>query len=316
VVTKARYSYYPGCSLHGTGKAYDLSVKAVCHRLGIELAELKDWNCCGATSAHALQPWAALALPGRNVAIAEQAGLDVAVPCAACYSREKACERALQENQQTKEKLEAELHFSYTGRARFKHLLEVFVSDYGLENLREKIVRPLGNVKAVGYYGCLLVRPPDVTGFDDPEDPKTLDQVIQVCGAQLATWYAKTDCCGGSLGLTRSDVVGRMVSRIMLQALDAGADCIVVACPLCQSNLESRQSASSKLLGKELNIPILYFTQLLGLAMGISAKELGLNTHLISPAKIIKSMSAPAALQPPEGPKAEAAKEEEEESDA
>jgi len=282
------YSYYPGCSLHGTGKAYDLSARAVCRHLGIELRELQDWNCCGATSAHALDSWAAIALPGRNAAIAERAGLDVAVPCAACYSRQKTCEKALQEDQQARERLEKEMSFSYTGRARFKHLLEIIVKDYGLERLREKLTAPLTGVRAVGYYGCLLVRPPDVVGFDDPEDPRTLDDVILASGAELANWYAKTDCCGGSLALVRPDVCGQMVARILQQAKEAGADCIVVACPLCHSNLETRQPMASKLLRTDFEIPVLYFTEMLGLAMGLPPKRLGLNTHLISPRKILR----------------------------
>lgn len=282
----ARYSYYPGCSLHGTGKAYDLSVRAVCKHLGIELRQLEDWNCCGATSAHALDPWAAIALPARNFAIAQRAGLEVAVPCAACYSRQRACERTLREDEQARRRLEKDFGFSYSGQARFKHLLEILISDYGLERLKQKVTTPLAGLKAVGYYGCLLVRPPDL-GFDDPEDPQTLDELIRACGAELTTWYAKTDCCGGSLALSRPDVSGKMVAKILLQARESGAECILVACPLCHSNLETRQPFASKLLHTNFEIPILYFTQLLGLAMGLSARQLGLHTHLISPASLL-----------------------------
>jgi heterodisulfide reductase subunit B len=302
---ETRYSYYPGCSLHGTGKAYDVSVRAVCQRLGIGLSELEDWNCCGATSAHALDLWAAIALPARNIAIAQQAGLDVAVPCAACYSRQKTCEKTLQENRVAREELERALRFSYSGQTRFKHLLEILVPDGGLERIREKVTNPLNGLKVVGYYGCLLVRPPEVVGFDDPEDPRSLDEVISTCGAMVAPWYAKTDCCGGSLALSKPEVSGKMVAKILLQAREAGADCILVACPLCHSNLETRQQFASKLLGTRFEIPVLYFTQLIGLAMGLSPKQLGLHTHIVSTAGIFRALTKGSApTQPgPETPK-------------
>lgn len=276
-----RLSYYPGCSLLGTSKEFDESTRLVCQKMDMELNELPDWNCCGATSAHCLNPLLSIALPARNLKIAEKMALDLVVPCAACYNRMKITDNALRHDIKMSQKIKNLLDFEYTGAIKILHVLEVFDKFIGFENIRVKIVRPLKNMKVVCYYGCLLVRPHPIMKFDDPENPMILDNIMSVMGAEPLNWSHKTECCGGSLSLTRDDIVSDLVSKIVELAKETGADAIVVACPLCGQNLEMRQ--------KE-NLPVFYFTELLGLALGMAECKEWLDKHLIDVHKLLKSL--------------------------
>lgn len=282
-----KYAYYPGCSLHATAREYDQSTREVCSALGIELIEIPDWSCCGATSAHSTSHLLSVALPARNLTLAGKMGLDIAVPCAACYQRLRYAQIELDQNEGVREKVAAVTGTAYENKADVKSLLEV-VAGLAPEYLKSKIVRPLDGLKAVCYYGCLLVRPPRVTGFDDPEDPQTMDNLMRACGAEALDWGYKTECCGASMGISNEAITLKLVRDILQVAEKAGADCLVAACPLCQSNLDSRQTHINRAFGTSFKMPVLYFTQLIGLALGIEPARLGLKSHFVATAGIVK----------------------------
>jgi heterodisulfide reductase subunit B len=277
-----KYSYYPGCTASTTAIEYGLSTEAVCEALGMELIELQDWNCCGATSGHALSHELATALPGRNVAIAQAAGLDIAIPCPACYQRSLAADKRFQEDETWRAEMEALLGFEYTGRARPRHLLEIIGRDLDLEEIAARIKKPLKGLKPVSYYGCVLVRPPELTGWDDPEHPVIMDRLLKVMGAEPVSWSYIVDCCGASLTLNRSDVVVTLVNKLVQAAEEAGADSIVSACGMCQINLDTRQ--------KGHKMPIFYFTELLGLALDLPDTDRWLKRHAIDPRPLLRSV--------------------------
>lgn len=277
-----KYSYYPGCTASSTAVEYGLSTEAVCEALGIELIELGDWNCCGATSAHALNHELATALPGRNVALAQAAGLDMAIPCPACYQRCLAANERFQEDEAWRAEMEELLGFKYTGRARPRALLEIIGCDLDLKDIAAKVKKPLEGLKPVSYYGCVLVRPPELTGWDDPEHPVIMDRLLKAAGAEPVAWSYMVDCCGASLSLNRSDVVVTLVNRLVQAAEDAGANCIVSACGMCQINLDTRQ--------KGHRMPIFYFTELLGLALGLPGTDGWFKRHAIDPRPLLRSL--------------------------
>ncbi len=285
-----KYAYYPGCSLHSTSREYDLSSKAVCQALGIELQEIPDWICCGASSGHMTSELLALALPVKNLVLAKEMALDTAVACAACYSRLKVANKVMGSNSDARVPyVDETVGSTYRGEAKVKHLLEVVIDEYGLDALRDKVKRPLAGLRIAAYYGCLLVRPPEVTQFDDPEDPTTMERLISALGAEPVDWPYKTECCGGSLALTRTNVVAKLCHDILRMAADEGAECIMVACPLCQSSLDLRQAQVNRQYSTDFHMPVLYFTQLIGLALGMGKKELGLSRLIVSPDSLLRA---------------------------
>lgn len=279
------FSYYPGCSLESTACEYNASVLAVFAALGVGLHEMKDWNCCGATSAHSLNRALSLALPARNLAIAQQSGRDMVLPCAACFNRHKVADHTLRSDPQQRAILEQTVGFSYTGDVAVRPLLEVVGVQIGLEEIKTHVTQPLHGLKAVGYYGCLLVRPPEITQFEDPDNPTLMNRLLETLGAEAKPWSYATECCGGGLTLTKSDVASRLVSRLVDRASEAGAEAIVTSCPLCQANLEMRQG------GKGKKMPIFYFTELMGLAFGLEKAKKWWSKHLISPRHLLQSLN-------------------------
>ncbi len=271
-----KVSYYPGCSLHGTSLEYDESTRAMTALLGVELRELPDWNCCGASSAHATDDSLAHNLVARNLAIAEKEGRDVVVPCAACYGRLKGGEREMEAGGK-------KLPF------RILSLLELLVEEGLPERIKGLVKRPLSGLKMVSYYGCLLVRPPKVTGAKKYENPEEMDRVLGLLGAEMIPWSYKTDCCGGSLVLTRTDIVRRLTRKLFDKALEAGAEAIAVACPLCQSNLDTRQEEISAEAGRKYELPILYVTELIGLSLGHPDAGKWWKRHFVDPTKLLAS---------------------------
>jgi len=281
-----KYAYYPGCSLHSTAKEYDMSTKKVAKALNIELVEVPDWNCCGATAGHSTSHLLAVALGARNLAQAESLGLDVAAPCAACYQRLVVAEKEMKEDPEIREKINGTLERPYEGKTHTYSLVEVVAkAKEQIENLK---VKSLEGLKVAAYYGCLLVKPPQIMQFDDPENPQILDDLVRATGAEAVDWSFKTECCGGALAVSNTEIVLKLTRDILRVAKDRGAEVIVTACPLCQSNLDTRQGQIKEVYGEEFNIPILYFTQLIGLALGLKPEELGLNTHFVSTKKVLE----------------------------
>ncbi len=273
------FSYYPGCSLHSTAAEYDDSVRAVFAALEVGLHELEDWNCCGASSAHSLNRALSLALPARNLAIAQRAGRDVVMPCAACFNRHKTADYEMRASEERRTVIQETVGFEFNGTVVVRPLLDVIGNAVGLERVKARVTQPLTGLRVVGYYGCLLVRPPQVTQFENPEYPTLMNQVLMALGADARPWSYATDCCGGGLTLTKSDVAARMVHRLAERAREAGAEAIVTSCPLCQMNLEMRQGSAG--------MPIFYFTELMGLAFGLGEARAWWGKHLIDPTGLL-----------------------------
>jgi len=276
------YAYYPGCSLHSTGLEYGLSAKAVFAHLGLSLKELPGWNCCGASSAHALDHQMAIALPARVIGLAQENGSDLVTPCAACFNRLKGADYKLRNDEQVRAEIEAIVDFHFTGEIRIRPLLAVLYEDFGIDGIVNQVRNPLEGLKVVPYYGCLLVRPPQVTQFDDPDNPHIMAEILNAAGAQVMSWSHATDCCGAGLSLSRADIVQNLVGRLVARAREAGAEALVTACPLCQVNLEMRQTEQEKM-------PTFYFTELLGLAFGLGDVKKWWAKHLIDPQPILHS---------------------------
>ncbi|MBE3574284.1 MAG: CoB--CoM heterodisulfide reductase iron-sulfur subunit B family protein [Firmicutes bacterium] len=278
-----KIAYYPGCSLHSTGIEYDLSGRRVCQDLDIELQELPDWTCCGASSAHVTDHVLALALPARNLALADDLGLDVTAPCAACYNRLQVTRHELAHDPKLRQEVEELLGRPYTGRAAVRSLVDL-VASVGEEAVRQRTRRPLRGLKVAAYYGCLLVRPAGILQPDDPENPQGLDRILAAAGAEPVEWPFKTECCGASFALTdHTEVVTRLVAQLVDGAQAAGAEAIVTACPLCHSNLDMRQETAPG----ATPLPVYYFTELLGIAFGHSAAELGIGKHSIDGTQLL-----------------------------
>jgi heterodisulfide reductase subunit B len=282
------YAFFPGCSMEGTAHDYQKSSVAVSRALGLELPEIPGWICCGSTSAHQTDHLLSLALPAKNLVAA--AGQPVAVGCASCYNRLKAANHEIASNPQARQSVAAVLGQDYDGKTEIRHLLEILARDVGLRKIAQAVKRPLKGLKLVTYYGCLLSRPPEVTKFDDAENPTLMDQVLEAAGATVLEWPHKTECCGAGYSITDVGIVKRLTREILAMAKAAGADCIATACPLCQLNLDLRQKDTEKAAGATFNLPVFYFTQLLGLAFGISRQELGLRSLVVSPKKILSAI--------------------------
>ena len=284
------YSYFPGCSLHSTGLEYGLSTHALFRQLGISLVELSNWNCCGASSAHTLDPFLSIALPARNLALAQQATYDLAVPCAACFNRIKHVQHLLAHNQVVSDQLVQLVGIQKDHKTAIRHLLDILHEDFGCLRLAQLVKQPLKGLKVAAYYGCLLVRPPNIVEFDDPDNPQIMANLLRAIGVDAVEWSDSTECCGGSLSLSRSDIVYRLVGNLVKRAQEAGALAVVTACPLCQVNLEMRQD--KKLLKNEnySQLPVFYFTELIALALGIAETKKWWGKHLIDPRPLLVNL--------------------------
>jgi heterodisulfide reductase subunit B len=280
------YAYYPGCSLHAGAKEYDVSWQAVCERLDIELSEMADWSCCGTVHATSVDRTLSLALAARNLTIAEDMDLEIVAPCSGCYKNLRTADEALKRDAGLRAKINAGLPRPFEGKTRVRHPLYVLLQDVGLNRLRD-VPRPLHGLKVAPYYGCVLTRPPGDHPIEDPEDPQGLDQLLKALGADVVPYPAKTKCCGGAVLLSHTDIVLDLTGRLLKEAKEAGAQCLAVACPMCQMALDAYQSKTERQLGERLDLPVLYFTQLMGLAMGVDERHLGLGRLFVSPAKVM-----------------------------
>ena len=277
-----KYAYYPGCSLEKTQRGYDESVREVFKALGQELIEIEDWNCCGATMYMSVKETVSLAVSARNLALAERMEMDILAPCSSCFTvllkTNKILTQIPEMHRDVNEAL-AEGGLSYRGTSRVRHPVDVLMNDIGIETIRPHLRRNLNGLKIAPYYGCQIVRP-DKT-FDDHENPMLLDRMITACGGESVYFPMKVRCCGGMLMTTFEDVALKLNKELLQCALENGAEAIVTTCPLCHFNLEGYQDKINKVFGTKLNIPILYFTQLLGIALGLPAKSLGLDASFI-----------------------------------
>ena len=274
-----KLAYYPGCSLSSAGRPYDMSLKAVLKHLGIPFAEMKDWTCCGSFAAAAQDPLLAGVLPLSNLRLAAFDGCsDILIPCPECYSRFRKSLEDYSENGNLSRKMDDVLE-SHSPAAKPVHPLEIF-SGFSPGEIK----RDLSKIKAVCYYGCLLVRPPEISGVDDCENPRKMELILRACGMQTADWECRTDCCGGSLSISSPETEERLSETIIDSALEAGADCIVTACQMCQMNLEVCRKNRKK------NLPVLYFTQIMGLAMGLKPSILGFGSNLVDAENLLKKV--------------------------
>jgi heterodisulfide reductase subunit B len=277
-----KYAFFPGCSLESTGWDFDRSTRAVCSALGIELVDIPEWVCCGSTPAHTTNASLSVALPVMNLQKAKTMGLPVLTACASCYSRLRTANHTVLNDPEERGCAERVTGKPYDGSVEVRHLLDVLVNDLGVDAVRAKVKRPLKGIKAACYYGCLLTRPPNIVAFDDAEHPSAMDQLLTAIGAEPLEWPFKTECCGASLAITSPDIVNRLSHRLLSMAQQAGAHCLAVACPLCESNLDLRQADATKAHGAIPETPVLYITQLLGLALGLSNKDVGLDALTVS----------------------------------
>ena len=276
-------SYYPGCSLHGMAAEYDESIRAVCETLGVALGELPDWNCCGASSAHFVDDDLAVRLPARNMVIAERAGRELLVPCAACFQRLKHADQELREDAARWGA------GTYEGKAEVYHVNEFFDRPELLGTVKQKVKKPLAGLAGVAYYGCLSQRPPKVTGAKSPENPVSMDHLLEAVGMEVRPWSYKTDCCGASLTLTRTDVIHKLSGDLFEAAREAGAECMVTACPMCQSNLDTRQAEIEADRGTRYNLPVFYLTELMALAFGSRQAARWWKKHFVDPTPLLGS---------------------------
>jgi heterodisulfide reductase subunit B len=273
-------SYYPGCSLHATGIEFHMSTKAVAEKLNLNLVEPEGWVCCGTSPAHNTNYYRSIKLPMQTLAIARELGHSyMTMPCAACFSRFRIAMHEVQNDPELRQKIADDIGYEYTGGIKVDSLLTTITDKVGYEAAAKPVTKPLEGLKVAAYYGCLLTRPPDVTDAEHYEYPMNMDHLLEALGAEAVDWSYKTDCCGGSLSLSTLDIALDLSQKILQNAIEVGADMIVTACPLCHSNLDVRQKQINDEFGGEYDIPVVYFTQLMGVAYGLDAKTLGMDKH-------------------------------------
>jgi len=289
-----KYAYYPGCSAHSTARDMHESAIAVAGALDIDLVEPAGWTCCGATAAHQTDRVLAASLPTANLLKVRDMGLDMIANCAACYNRMKMANHEVSTDPAMRKKVSDAVGRDYDGSVKVRHIVEVLLDDVGLDVIKGAFKHSLKGLQIACYYGCLLVRPHEVTNFDDPENPTSLDRLVTAMGGISLDWPHKVECCGGGLSLSRTDVVVNLTDSIVGMAKAAGAQCIAVSCPMCQINLDLRQQDIEKQTGIRHDMPVLYVTQLLGLCLGISPDKLGLNKLMVSPARVIEKIEVHA----------------------
>lgn len=275
-----KYFYYPGCSLNGSAREYDISTRAVMTALGIDLVEIEDWTCCGASAAEAQNYLLSLVLPARNLALAAKSGIraDILVPCSSCFLNLKKVDDHTSRDSRTSALVNEVLGtegLSYAGGIRIRHLLDVLANDVGYGTIAANLKRTLSGLSIAPYYGCQALRP--YGGYDDPQQPVSMEPLIRALGAGVHNWSMGAKCCGAGLMTTKKDVALDLVANILNAA--KGADCIVTVCPMCQMNLELYQEKISKMEGRELGISVLYLPQLIGLGLGLSEEDLRLDCN-------------------------------------
>jgi heterodisulfide reductase subunit B len=292
-----KYSYYPGCSLKGTGRAYEESILPVFRALGVELHEIPDWNCCGATAYMSVQELSAFVIASRNLALAEQqGGGDLATVCSACLTVLNKANHYMAENPDLRKTIGealAVVGMEYHNGVWARHFLDILVNDVGLETIADRAVNPLQGLRGAPSYGCQMSRP--YSTFDDPEFPMTMDHLFARLGAEVVPFPLKARCCGGMLMSTNEEIALRLVRELLACAVEHGAQVMATACPLCHINLEAYQDQVNARFGDRYALPIVYFTQLVGVALGLSKKDLGIGMELVPTEEIFARYKLAAA---------------------
>lgn len=289
-----KYTYFPGCSLESTASDYDASARAALRALDGELIELPDWNCCGATGADVLSYLLSIALPARNLAKAQAMGDQIVTTCSSCYLNLFRVNAHLAMNPELQSQLDAvlgEVGLHYDGSMRVRHLLELLVTDIGVKAIARRVQRRLGGLRVAPYYGCLVARP--YAEFDGPDLPTSMDRLLTALGATVVPYVMKTRCCGGVLMTTQRDIALKLVGDLLAPVRDV--DCVVTVCPLCQLNLEAYQRNVGSRLGERVHVPILYFTQLMGLAFALPEPELKLKANLMGTDRLFSRLGQASA---------------------
>lgn len=276
-----KYAYFPGCSASSTGISYTISTDYVARAIGLELQEIPDWNCCGTSAARLTSTDLGLGLPARSLALAEKmdSTLDVLAPCAGCYASLKGVEHFARQSDANRRYVENLIAMPYEAKGNVVSLLEALVQPEAQELITAQVKTGLRGLKVACYYGCALVRPAGICNFDDVENPQSMDDLMELVGASPVKWAFKTECCGASNQIAAPQASRPLIERIFQNAAANGAEAIVTACPLCMMNLDMREGEINKTRSDAFDIPVYYFTELLGLSFGASAKEVGADRH-------------------------------------
>ena len=285
-------AYYPGCSLHASSQLYDIQNKLVFKKLNVDLREIEDWNCCGATSASKTNDFLSVALPVRNLGIADATGLsEILIPCSSCYSRTLVSQRRLQEDTPLRDTINEELSHKVKGKIKVSSILEVLLPRVASGELSEKATRKLEGLKPACYYGCLLTRfPSDVVVPDDVENPQGMETVCKALGAEPIDWGYKTDCCGASAAVNDADVSLGLMAKILKDAVARGANCFVTTCPMCQFNVDAYQDQVAEKYGIRERLPVYFITELMGIAMGMSPQAMQVDRHFVDSMRLLKEL--------------------------
>ncbi len=280
------YGYFPGCSLKSTSKEYDHTVRALCKNFGIKLIEIDDWVCCGSSPVHAISEEISLALPLKNLSQAERQGLkSILSPCPSCHSHMLCSHAEMEKDGRHRERLQELAGEGYSGGLQLRHLVDFLYHEVGMDKIKQQATKPLKGIKTVSYYGC-MTRFPGIT-MEDRELPTMIDEITQAIGAEPLRWSHTTECCGAGFALSKTDTVLRLVREILAAAKLAGADCILVVCPLCQSNLDMRQIELQKKYNDSFSLPVIYLSQLILMSQGCSYQELGFSKHFVDPRTLL-----------------------------
>ena len=275
------FGYYPGCALHGSSNDYETSLRACMGAFNVPLKELDDWICCGATAAHSLNHMLSIALPARNLGIAERDGLGkVLAPCPMCSMELIKANRLVVQNEALRKEISEIVELDVEGKTEIVNLIQVFEA-IGLDRIREAVKKPLEHLSAACYYGCLLTRPPDIVEFDDSERPRSMEAVLEALGASVVEWNYATECCGAGMTMAREETVLELSHKIISNAKAHGANCLVAACPMCHVNLDMKQGDIEKKYGVRHDMMVYYLSDVVGLALGLSEKELGIDNHFV-----------------------------------
>ena len=273
--------YYPGCALHGSSNDYEASLKACLGALDVGLRELDDWICCGATAAHSLNHKLSIALPARNLALAERDGFaDLLAPCPMCSMELLKARQEIQASDRLRQEISTIVELPVTGRTAVSNLIQVF-ERIGIGKIKAAVKKPLEGMQAACYYGCLLTRPPGVVGFDDCEQPRSMETLIEALGAKTVAWNYRTECCGAGMTMANEETVLNLSHKILENAAAHGANCLVTACPMCHVNLDMKQADIERRFGARIGLPIYYLSDLVGLALGLSREQLGIDRHFV-----------------------------------